>query len=142
MTKKLTIVDAETSPYRCSEVAARVDGDRVFLGADAVAEALGWTLRDEGLCRGDVCVPVRERAALVSGKNEIDLAALAAVLDRPLACDAAAGAAVLGVSAASRFQQMQNLEAPDFELADLAGRMHKLSEHRGKKVLLIAHASW
>ncbi len=34
------------------------------------------------------------------------------------------------------------LEAPDFELPDLSGKMHRLSQHRGKKVLLIAYASW
>jgi peroxiredoxin len=37
---------------------------------------------------------------------------------------------------------MATLEAPDFTLPDLAGRMHTLSDHRGKKVLLIAYASW
>jgi peroxiredoxin len=37
---------------------------------------------------------------------------------------------------------MATLEAPDFELNDLHGRRHRLSHHRGKKVLLIAYASW
>ena len=32
--------------------------------------------------------------------------------------------------------------APDFTLPDLAGHMHSLSDYRGKKVLLIAYASW
>ena len=32
--------------------------------------------------------------------------------------------------------------APDFSLPDLAGRLHTLSDYRGKKVLLIAYASW
>src|SRR5439155_1238873 len=29
-----------------------------------------------------------------------------------------------------------------FTLADLDGRLHTLSNHRGKKVLLVAYASW
>jgi len=33
-------------------------------------------------------------------------------------------------------------EAPDFTLPDLDGKLHSLSDHRGKKVLLIAYASW
>ena len=33
-------------------------------------------------------------------------------------------------------------EAPDFTLPDAAGRLHRLSEHRGKKVLLVTWASW
>jgi peroxiredoxin len=32
--------------------------------------------------------------------------------------------------------------APDFELPDLAGRLHTLSELRGKKVFLLFWASW
>ena len=32
--------------------------------------------------------------------------------------------------------------APDFTLPDLEGRLHSLSEHRGKKVLLVTWASW
>ena len=31
---------------------------------------------------------------------------------------------------------------PDFELPDLSGTLHRLSDHRGRKVLLIAYASW
>jgi len=33
-------------------------------------------------------------------------------------------------------------QAPDFALPDLAGRTHTLAEHRGKKILLVAWASW
>ena len=132
---------APAAQYHSSEVAAVIDGDRVRVAPDQVAEALGWQLRDEGLCRGDVCTPVRERAALVSDDG-IDLAVLAEVLDRPLAIDTGERIAVLGTSAGARAGELESLKAPDFELPDLAGRMHRLSDHRGKKVLLIAHASW
>ena len=33
-------------------------------------------------------------------------------------------------------------EAPDFELPDLDGRMHQLSDYRGRRVFLVAWASW
>jgi hypothetical protein len=72
----------------------------------------------------------------------IDLAAFARALDRPLALVLAEGVGVLGYSAAERGAQLASLEAPDFRLPDLQGRRHALSEHRGKKVLLIAYASW
>jgi len=32
--------------------------------------------------------------------------------------------------------------APDFALPDPSGRVHRLSDHRGKKVLLVTWASW
>jgi peroxiredoxin len=50
--------------------------------------------------------------------------------------------AALAASAQERAARLARLEAPDFALPDLAGRVHRLSEHRGKKVLLIAYASW
>jgi hypothetical protein len=86
-------------------------------------------------------VPVRDRAGL-AGASGIDLAAFARALDRPLALDASERAAALGFSAEERRAALASLEAPDFALPDLAGRLHRLSEHRGKKVLLIAYASW
>jgi hypothetical protein len=62
--------------------------------------------------------------------------------DRPLAIDREEGVAYLGVSARARAEQLASLQAPDFSLPDLQGRVHSLSEHRGKKVLLVAYASW
>ena len=70
----------------------------------------------------------------------IDLAGFAALLGRPLALDVEERAAALGTGAADRNAQLESLEAPDFTLPDLDGRPHSLSEHRGKKVLLIAYA--
>jgi hypothetical protein len=88
-----------------------------------------------------VCIPVRQRAALVRD-GALDLETLAGLLDRPLAADADERCAVLGEGHLSRAGALSSLEAPDFELPDLEGRMHRLSDQRGKKVLLIAYASW
>ncbi len=61
---------------------------------------------------------------------------------RPVAIDRDERAAYLGVSASSRAKALASLEAPDFTLPDLDGRLHSLAQHRGKKVLLVAFASW
>ena len=122
------------------EVDATVDGDRVLLAPEALG-SLGWELHPEGLCRDGLCVPVPDAAALdVNGR--IDLSVLARTIDRPLAMDGEARAAYLGVSAPERGRVLRSLIAPDFTLPDLAGRPHRLSDYRGKKVLLVAYASW
>src|SRR5262245_46397353 len=72
----------------------------------------------------------------------VPLAELAARLDRPVAIDLEERAVYLGVSAAERARRLASLEAPDFALPDLDGRRHRLAEHRGKKVFLVAWASW
>ena len=122
----LTLIDGE----RRHAIGAQLAGGRVQVDAADVEAALGWKLAREGLCRGSVCIPVRDRASLVSDGG-LDLEALAALLDRPLALDTEERAAALAT-----------LEAPDFTLPDLSGQLHTLSDHRGKKVLLIAYASW
>jgi hypothetical protein len=122
-------------------VSASLRDGRVRLAPETVAETLGWKLEREGLCRGAVCVPVSDRAALVSDAG-IDLEVLAETLGRPLALDVEERAAALGVAASDRTAQLASLEAPDFSLPDLEGRLHSLSDHRGKKVLLVAYASW
>ena len=60
---------------------------------------------------------------------------------RPVAVDRNERAAYLGVSARERAERLRSLEAPDFALPDLDGRLHSLGEHRGKKVFLVAYAS-
>jgi hypothetical protein len=137
MTASFTLLDCGVR----HEVPATLRDGRVRIPAAALEEALGWALRDEGLCRGDACVPVRDRSALLADDG-IDLEELARVLDRPLALDAAEGAAAIGVPASDRSAALVTLDAPDFTLPDLQGRLHSLSDHRGKKVLLIAYASW
>ncbi len=72
----------------------------------------------------------------------VDVTALAAVLGRAIAVDEDAGTAFLGAASADRADRLRSLEAPDFTLPDLDGHPHSLSEHRGKKVLLAAYASW
>jgi hypothetical protein len=136
-----------TTPYtliaddRLHEVEARLAGEAIHLAPEDVTKATGWHLDASGLCRGDTCVPVRDRAAL-GGDDGIELAALARLLDRPLALDPEERVAVLGESAANRSGTLRSLIAPDFALPDLAGRPHRLSDHREKKRLLIAWASW
>jgi hypothetical protein len=135
--RSITLID-ESHPVTVDAV---VDAGGIRLSPAGLERALGWALKPEGLCRAHECVPVRDRAALVHADG-IDLAALAELLDRPLAMEPAEGVAVLGASATDRAHRLASMEAPDFTLPDLHGRLHSLRDQRGKKTLLIAWASW
>jgi hypothetical protein len=126
---------------RAHEVAARIEGGRVLLSAEALRQALGWELHEGTLCNDAMCVPLPAGSRLGDG-GVFDLAEVAGTLERPLAVDADAQAAFLGVSAGERAQALGSLMAPDFTLPDLAGRPHTLSAYRGKKVFMVAWASW
>lgn len=92
--------------------------------------AQGFTIIDDG------------RVVQASAENGAALVAHAEQAGRPVAVDREAGAAYLGVAASERARRLESLDAPDFSLPDLGGRFHTLSAHRGRKVLLVAHASW
>ena len=82
------------------------------------------------------------RARETSDDEALDLARQAEAAGRPVTIDREEHAAYLGVSARERGSRLASLEAPDFTLPDLAGRLHSLAEHRGRKVFLVAYASW
>ncbi len=126
---------------RVAQTTVTVRDDRVRLSAAGLRAALGWELKPQGLCKDDRCVPVGARPDLVTDAG-VDLEAFAQALSRPLAIDLDERAAYLGVAAAERCGQLASLQAPDFRLPDLTGNQHALSDYRGKKVLLVAYASW
>jgi hypothetical protein len=122
-------------------VDAQIDDGRVLVTPSSLPTALGWTLKPEGLCRDDVCVPVRDRDALFSGEH-LDVAAVATALGRESVVDPDAGLVAVAVGTEQRREALQMLVAPDFELPDLDGTPHALSEWRGTKRLLHAFSSW
>jgi hypothetical protein len=120
----------------------RAEGEDLWLSRRDFEAATGWTLKPEGFCRGEVCVPVPPRGDRFVAGDEINVAGLWRHMDLPLVHDASGETWVLGESAASRSERLQSLEAPDFALPDLEGRLHSLSDQRGRKVLLVSWASW
>ncbi len=99
---------------------------------------LGWDRKPEGLCRDDVCIPVPPDAAA----GGLDAALLSRLLGRPLAIDTDEHVAAFAAPAAERAAALRSGIAPDFELPDVHGVTHRLSDFRGKKVVLYAYASW
>lgn len=56
--------------------------------------------------------------------------------------DAAEYVASFAAPAAERANALLSGTAPDFELPDVNGLLHSLTDFRGKKVVLYAYASW
>jgi hypothetical protein len=99
---------------------------------------LGWERKPEGLCRDEVCIPVP--AGVAAGPMDASL--LARLLGRPLVVDADERVAAFGASATERADALRSGLAPDFALPDVDGVVHRLSDYRGRKVVLYAYASW
>ncbi len=122
---------------------AKTSGDNLWVARGDVESATGWTLKPEGLCQGEVCVPLPRTDAdnFVNG-DEVNLAAWWKLMDRPVLHDAGGETWMLGAGAGQRASALQSLEAPDFTLPDLDGTMHSLSDYRGKRVFLTTWSSW
>lgn len=97
----------------------------------------GWSSKPEGLCKGDVCVPAPE--AILDG-DHLDVGVVAEKLGMPLVHDDATGSSALGPEALGH--SLTTAVAPDLELPDVDGNPFALSTLRGRKVLLVAWASW
>jgi len=108
----------------------------LWLSADDAERVTGWSLKPEGMCRNDVCVPMPVR------EGRVDVAAFWRRLDRPVVSDAAGDTWVLGAGADQRNAALAGLMAPDFTLPDLDGAPHTLSALRSEKVFLCTWASW
>ncbi len=122
---------------------AEASGEALWLPAREAEEATGWVAKPQGLCKGEVCVPLpagREQEFVRDAR--VNVAALWRHLGQPVARSERGDAWVLARSARDRAAALRSLEAPDFTLPDVSGRMHSLSDYRGKKVLLVTWASW
>jgi hypothetical protein len=115
--------------------------NRLLVDPAKLSDALGWELKPEGLCRDDVCVPVRDRADLFVG-DELDLEAVATALGRPVVVDADARVAAIALDGEARRRALTELTAPPFTLPDLDGNLHAFEEWHNQKKLLVAFASW
>ncbi|MBV9247950.1 MAG: hypothetical protein JO227_01710 [Acetobacteraceae bacterium] len=116
-----------------------ISGEGLWLPAAEAERVTGWTLKPEGMCRDEMCVPLPQ---MLTRDGRVDIAGFWQHIGNPVVRSDAGDAWVLGTGAEARNQSLAGLEAPDFVLPDLNGASHRLSELRGKKVFLTTWASW
>ena len=97
----------------------------------------GWSIKPQGACKEDRCVPLPSDGTTDGG---IDARVLAERLGMPLVHDEASGRWCLGPEAGGR--ALTSAQAPELVLPDLSGTPFSLASLRGTKVLLVAWASW
>jgi hypothetical protein len=125
---------------------ANVDGGQLWITTVDLKRATGFALKPQGVCRDELCFPLpksreQEFVRKSSAKTWFDLMAFARLVHQPVAHDEALATWYFGLRSDQR-QGLSSLEAPDFTLPDMNGKLHSLSDFRGKKVLLLTWASW
>jgi hypothetical protein len=111
--------------------------DGLWMSATDAEKITGWTLKPEGMCRDERCVPLP--ASAVKG-NDVDVEAFWQKLGGPVIASDDVWA--LGAPPDERNAALEGLQAPDFTLPDIDGVPRTLSQLRGKKVFVATWASW
>ena len=102
------------------------------------AAGTGWDPKPEGLCRGEVCVPA---PGALRDDGTVDVTIAAGRLGMPLVRDDEHGVTALGPGSTTG-RTLSTAAAADPELIDREGNPFRLSSLHGRKVLLVAWASY
>jgi len=126
--------------------AAREDDGQLWITTADLKRATRFEVKPQGVCRDELCFPLpKARQQEFVRKDAVgswfNMTAFAALVHQPVAYDAALSTWYFGLRSDQR-QQLTSLQAPDFTLPDLQGKLHRLSDFRGKKILLVTWASW
>ena len=116
-----------------TEVAGSDDAD-LGLDADAILSCTGWELKQQGLCRGDVCLPARLQAP-------VPLEALAVAFGRPVAVELLGDRVVAAFGAQSGSTVRTGDQAPPLSLPDVSGAPVPITG-KGRKTAVVAWSTW
>lgn len=120
--------------------------DQLWISTSDLTRSTHFEVKPQGVCREELCFPIpkarkQEFLRESSGKNWFNLLAFAQLVHQPVAHDDALSTWYFGLRSDQR-QTLTSLEAPNFTLPDMDGKLHSLSDFRGKKVFLVTWASW
>ena len=115
------------------------DASSLWISRRDLPRVNGFEVKPQGACRADVCIPIPK--TMLHGEW-FDLTAFAKKAGQAVVMDADTHVWSFGEIQALRGGFLNSREAPDVSIPDRRGRSVKLSDFRGKKVLLVTWASW
>lgn len=121
------------------------DPDDLWVVPEDLTRISGFVVRGNQVCREKVCVPARPNSDVRinrAGQTWISMTELARQLKQAVAVDAERAVWSFGEIPAERASLFESALAPDFTLPNRQGQPVRLSDFRGKKVLLVTWASW
>lgn len=109
--------------------------------------ATRYVVKPQGICRDELCFPIPKtrKAEFVSKKGSVqwfNLSEFARLVKQPVATDEKHNTWYFGQRPDAQNAYLESLNAPNFTLPDMNGKMRSLTDYRGKKVLLVTWASW
>ena len=119
----------------------------LWITTNDLARATRFVIKPQGVCRDELCFPLPKKrlAEFVSKKDAttwFNLTEFARLIKQSFVVDQKNSVWYFGAREAEQNSYINSLEAPNFTLPDLNGKLHSLADFRGKKVLLVTWASW
>lgn len=119
------------------------NGDDLLIRPDDLPTINGFTLKPEGACYEDMCVPIGESLFVEQdGEKWFDLTAFADLLGQPYVADTQARVWSFAEIPSRRDSMMVDAMAPDFEVTDREGQVVRMADLKGKKALIVTWSSW
>ncbi|MBI3839850.1 MAG: redoxin domain-containing protein [Planctomycetia bacterium] len=124
---------------------ALVDGQELWVPKENVEAITGFELKPQGLCAGEACIPIPAGAQWLlerDGRSYFSVTRFAQKVDQLYARDAEHNVWSFTAVPIAQTAPLVTGEAPDFALPDRTGKTVRLSDFRGRKVLILSWASW
>ena len=123
------------------------DPTDLWVSPDDFTRINGFVLKPEGACLGELCIPLRqdedsELYVTREGKSWVNASRFADKIQQAYVVDHDQDVWSFGQAPAKRTPFLESAVAPDFALTDRSGKEVRLSDFRGKKVLIMTWASW
>jgi hypothetical protein len=119
------------------------EGDGLLIRPENLPEINGFTLKPEGVCYAELCIPI-DKSLLVEqgGEQWFDLTAFADLLGQTYVADTDSRVWSFSEIPARRERMMVDAMAPDFEVTDREGQVVCMADLKGKKALIVTWSSW
>ena len=119
------------------------ESDGLLISPEDLSRVNGFTLKPEGACYSDICIPISDKQLVEQGGRQwFDLTAFADLLGQPYVADKETNTWSFAEIPAKRESMMVDAMAPDFEVTDREGKVIRMTDLKGKKALIVTWSSW
>lgn len=144
MTKNTKIILANDKTTKVT--ALQSNSDELWVRAGELEAATGFELKKSGACYDplNICIPLLEDGFVQEAGNDqwLNVSKMATRLEQACVTNEDKTVWSLGLIPEVRKAMLASSMAPDFEIADIHGDIVRLSDLKGKKVLIVTWATW
>ena len=116
---------------------SRLENGDLWVPTSALPAINGFEVKPQGACRADLCIPLPKQ---LKHGNWLNLTGFARKVRQAFVHEGSLWS--FGEMPVLRSSFLQSRVAPDFAVADRKGQPVRLTDFRGRKILLLSWASW